>query len=62
MNREEEMKTDIAVWDRCELKLSWLNAVKQRLFALIQCECYGREMPTDILILGSYHSPLLTAY
>lgn len=56
------MKTDIAVWDRCELKLSWLNAVKQRLFALIQCECYGREMPTDILILGSYHSPLLTAY
>lgn len=55
------MKTEMAVWDRCELQVSWLNGVNQRLFVLIQCECYGRQMPMDTLILGSYCSCFLTA-
>lgn len=45
MNGEEEMKTEMAVWDRCELQVTWLNGLKQRLFALIQHECYGRGCP-----------------
>lgn len=54
------MKMEMAVWNRCELQVSWLNGVKQRLFALIQCECYGKQMSMDTLILGSYCSCFLT--
>lgn len=59
VNQEEEMKTEMAEWDRCELQVSWLNGVKQRPFALIQCECYRRQMPMDTLIPGSYCSRFL---
>lgn len=52
----------MAVWNRCELLGSCLNGMKQRLFALIQCECCRKQMPMDTLILGPYHSPLLAAY
>lgn len=61
VNRAEEMKTEMAVWDRCELQVSWLDGVRQRLFALIQHECYKRQMPMDTPILGSYCSHFLTA-
>jgi len=56
------MKTEMVVWGRCELRVSWLNGVKQRLFVLIKHECYGTQMPVDTLILGSYCCSLLTAY
>lgn len=61
VNCEEEMKKEIIVGDRCELQMSLLNGVKQRLFALIQCECYGSQMLMDTQILGSYHSHFLSA-
>lgn len=54
------MKKEIIVGDRCELQMCLLNGVKQRLFALIQCECYGRQMVMDTPILDSYHSHFLS--